>query len=354
QAGHDVTVACWTNISNNSATELQLSEAGVRLEYLRRGAGGKKIAGKKYLFLKLRRFLRDENIEIVHAHNPFYHYLYAALATASLRRPKLVETLHATVMFDVKQKWKPVFLLSSMLSDCVVFVCQESQEQIVRRFRLPRAKVTAIENGIDLAPYLAVRPRHPREEVVIGAVGRLAPEKNHLLLLQAVSKLLPRYANVRLRLLGSGELEHDLRSAAEALGIAKAVEFCGFSNDVPSFLSSLDLFALPSNSEAMPLTLIEAVASGLPVVATQVGSVPRFVDMTQSGWTAPPGDLQAFTKALESAILTSDLAQIGEQARARVSQHYSTARMAADYQALYSRLLGTPAPAAHAVATHGS
>ena len=343
RAGHDVTIGCWTNASNNPAAEAQLEAAGVQILYLRRGPGGRQIGGKKYLFLKLKQHLGRGKADILHIHNPFFHFLYGALAARAAGSTKIIQTLHATVWLNGRKKWRPVFWTGAMLSHSVVSVCAEVEHIIRSRFILPANKFLVIENGIDLARFLAVPQRVSRSEIVLGTIGRMASEKNHRVLLRAFAQLLPQYPGIRLRLLGGGHLEPALKRLTAELGLDHAVEFCGFSNDTPGFLGSFDIFVLPSQSEAMPLTLLEAIASGLPVVATEVGNIPRIVAVTNSGWLCSPGDVDSLARALESAITCESRIEMGEQARAKVTEFFAAQRMSADYEKLYQRLVGDKA-----------
>jgi glycosyltransferase involved in cell wall biosynthesis len=339
EAGHSVTIGCWTNVSDNAAAEAQLQDAGVQVVYLRRGPKGQLVAGKKYLFLKLKQYLSQGKADVLHVHNPFEHYLYGALTARAVGSTKVVQSIHATVWLDGRRKWKLIFWIGAMCTDAIVSVCEEVESVIRSRFILPGRKFHVIENGIDLERFLAVPPRSARNDIVIGTVGRMSPEKNQSVLLAAFAKLRARHSNIRLRILGVGILEAELTEQRTKLGLEDLVEFCGASNDVPAYLSTLDLFVLPSASEAMPLSLLEAIASGLPVVATAVGNVPRMVEITESGWICPPGDVDALTAALESAITCDELRQKGERARQKVSEYYSVERMSSDYEQLYLKLI---------------
>ncbi len=338
-AGHTVTIGCWTNASNNPAAEAQLQDAGVQIVYLRRGAQGQLIGGKKYLTSKLMEHFGRGKADILHVHNPFMHYLYGGIAARLAGTTKVVETMHATVWLQGKRKWKFVFWIGAMCTDSIVSVCAEVESIIRSRFFLPGRSFSVIENGIDLSRFLAVAPRTPTNEIVIGTVGRLFPEKNHDVLLAAFAQLRAGHSNIRLRILGDGYLEPKLKEQRAKRGLDGVVEFCGFSNDVPAYLSTLDLFVLSSASEAMPLSLLEAIASGLPVVATAVGNVPRMVEITESGWTCPPGDVEALAAALETAITCKELREKGERARQKVSDYYSVERMSHDYEQLYLKLI---------------
>src|SRR4029077_5966744 len=120
---------------------------------------------------------------------------------------------------------------------------------------------------------------------------------------------------VRLRLLGGGSLEAMLRRQVDDLGISDAVEFCAFSHDVAGFLAGIDVFVLSSNSEGLPLSLLEAIAAGLPVIGTEVGGVPGVVRASQGGWLCPPRNPAAMATAMEAAIQSPDRLSKAEQAR---------------------------------------
>src|SRR5260221_2626946 len=134
----------------------------------------------------------------------------------------------------------------------------------------------------------------------------MAKVKNHRLLIEAFAAARAKHPQIRLRLLGGGSLETELRQRASELGVASDVEFCPFRPDPSGVLGELDVFCLSSDSEGLPVSLLEALAPGLPVVATKVGGVPDVVARTESGWLSPPGDVAAFTAALEQAIAAPD------------------------------------------------
>jgi|SRR5579863_3144381 len=338
-AGHAVTIGCWTSASNHPEVESEMEQAGVPVHYLRRGPHGERVGGKKYLFGKIREHVGRGKAEILHVHNPFDYYLYGALAAHAAGSTKVVETLHATGMFDYKRRWrKTIFWGAAMLSGAVVSVCDEVESVIRRKFVLPPWKYAVVENGIDLSRFLTVPRRVPRKEVVFGTVGRMAIEKNQRLLIDAFARLRKKHGNIRLRLLGGGRLEPELKQFAQTLDLGDSVEFCGFSDDVPGFLAGLDVFALPSDTEGLPLTLLEAIASGLPVVATAVGGVPRIVEKTDSGWLSARRDAEGLARSMETAALADRILK-GERARSLVSQYYSAERMSGDYEQIYRKVL---------------
>jgi glycosyltransferase involved in cell wall biosynthesis len=342
ESGHSVTIGSWNNDNNHPEAERELQQAGARIVYLRRGSDGKMAHGRKYSLLKLNAYLGAANADILHVHNPFEYYIYGALAASIARRTRIVNTIHATVMFDhpgFGRKGRTQFRIAAMLTHGLVSVCAESDAYLRKRFFLPGKKLFVVDNGIDMTSFLAVPDRSPRDEIVFGSAGRMSPEKNHRILIESFALAHRKYSNVRLRLLGGGILEQQLKERVHSLGLDNAVEFCGFSNDVPRFLGSLDIFVLPSNSEAMPLSLMEAIASGLPVISTSVGGAPAIVRNTNGGWLCEPNNADAMLSAMEMAIFDPDRGTRSKRARKLVAELYSAERMAAEYEAVYAKVL---------------
>jgi len=342
QSGHSVTIGSWNNDNNHPETEDELHRAGVRVVYLRRGADGRLAHGRKYSLLKLKAYLGEANADILHVHNPFDYYIYGALAARLARRTRIVNTIHATVMFDhpgFGRKGRAQFRIAAMLTHGLVSVCAETDAYLRKRFFLPGKKFFVVDNGIDMTSFLEVPDRRPRDEFVFGCAGRMSPEKNHRILIEAFALARRKYTNIRLRLLGGGRLEQQLMERVRDLGLEDVIEFCGFSNDVPGFLGSLDVFVLPSNFEALPLCLMEAIAAGLPVVSTSVGGAPSIVKNTESGWLCQPNNADAMLTAMEMAISDPDRGARSKRARKLVAELYSVERMAAEYEAVYKTVL---------------
>ena len=341
RAGHSVTIGCWTHQSNHPEAEAEMEAAGVRVVYLRRGADGEMSHGKLESIKKLMSYLGKGRADILHIHNPFGYYIYGALAGVA-SGTKTINSIHTMAMFDhprFGRKGNSLFWTSAMLTEGVISVCDEVDEYLAERFELPQTKRFVVENGIDLTKFLALPDRVRGEEIVFGFAGRMAPEKNHHVLFEAFAMARRKHSNIRLRILGGGGLEEQLKEQVRKLEMEHAIEFCGFGNDVPGFLSTLDFYILPSKFEAHPLSLIEAIASGLPVVATKVGGVPTMVKNTNCGWLCEPNSPEALLAEIEQAIASPDRSEQTTRARKLASVLYSAERMAADYESVYRRLL---------------
>ena len=342
RSGHSVTIGCWTFRCNHPEAEAELQAKGVKVVYLRRGEDGAMSHGKRASLNKLKSYLGTGKADILHVHNPFGYLIYGALAARLAGSTKSLVSVHATLMFDhpgFGRRGRTEFWIACLLMDGVVSVCDEVKDFLRKRFWLPSRKMLVVDNGIELSRFLAVADRCPGEEIVFGAAGRMTWEKGHRVLIEAFALVHRHHAAARLRLLGGGGLKDTLMQRARDLGLADVVEFCGFGNDVPGFLSTLDCYVLPSLSEAQPLGLMEAIASGRPVVATSVGGVPKIVQSTNAGWLCEANDPAALATAMEKAIANRHRAELTTRARELAATFYSAQRMAAEYQEVYETLI---------------
>ncbi len=173
---------------------------------------------------------------------------------------------------------------------------------------------------------------------VVGTVGRIAPEKDQALLLRAAAPLLG--PDARLVVAGDGPLLPSLAGLATSLGIAGFVHLLGARADVPAVLNALDAFVLCSTTEGLPLVVPEAMATGLPVVATRVGGIPTVIDEAQTGYLVPAADEEALRARL--ALLRGDAEAgraLGARARSAALARFSASRMRREYVELYQRVL---------------
>jgi glycosyltransferase involved in cell wall biosynthesis len=176
--------------------------------------------------------------------------------------------------------------------------------------------------------------------LLVGTVGRLHPQKGFASLLAAVARVRERLPAIRLLLVGGGALRRDLVARAEALGLAEVVIFAGSRGDVPEILAALDLFVLPSLWEGLPNAVLEAMAAGLPVVATAAGGTPEVVVDGETGLLVPPGDVTALAEAIERLLRDPGLRRkMGEAGRKRVEGHFTIEQTVAQTVALYETLL---------------
>jgi glycosyltransferase involved in cell wall biosynthesis len=243
-----------------------------------------------------------------------------------------------------------------LLTHRLVGVCAEAAAALDRERWLAPRPLLVIPNGTPLHKFAAIEPRPQNGEFVFGTVARLSAEKDQHTLLRAFALVLRGGRRARLRLLGNGPERSSLERLAEQLGISRQTVFEGESLHVPEFLAGLDTFLLSSRSEALPLSLLEAMAAALPVVATAVGGIPETVQAASCGWLCRPGDPEALAQAMLAAIDCPDRLSLGARGRRHALRLHSVERMASGYEALFENLLANSEQAAgHAeVAALGS
>jgi glycosyltransferase involved in cell wall biosynthesis len=294
---------------------------------------------------RLARRLAAEHIQVVHTHNPMA-LTYGAPA-GKLVGAVVVHTKHGE---NLEQHGRRVLVRRalSVLADAFVAVSPQTAAAARASRDVREAKLRVIPNGIDLSRFgdpdgLARSGARqelgiPGEAWVVGSVGRLAPEKNHALLVRALAPRLGERA--RLVIVGEGPERAAIELAVRETGTARWVHLPGARSDVPRLLAAFDAFALPSISEGLPLVLLEAMAAGLPIVATSVGGIPDVVQEGVTGLLVPAADGDSLRGRL--SMLQDDPAlarRLGLRAREIALQRYSLRSMSDAYLELYRSLL---------------
>jgi len=295
---------------------------------------------------RLARLFRQTKPDIVHTRNPeafFYGFLGAKLAGV----PCIVHSEHGRPLPDkphrmLVQRWMSKF------TNGVFAVTEQLKDELVRYVRLPQQQIQVLYNGVDLDRFC----KGPRAQtramlgvddstIVIGSVGRLVPVKNYSLLMRAAAPLL-RSGKGRLVLVGDGPERERLGSEADALGIMQHVQLLGHRNDVHELLAAMDLFVLPSINEGMSNTLLEAMACGLPVVASAVGGNVEIVRDQGDGLLFASNDLDVLRTHLDHLTMNADVRrEFGRRARARVEDAFSLDAMVRRYEQFYAQSLLT-------------
>ncbi|MHB8534205.1 MAG: glycosyltransferase [Sulfuricaulis sp.] len=331
--GHSVRVICLRDLGHLPVGIQALRDANVEIVTLGKPLG--------FHFTTLRRltaYLKNNRIDVVHTHNHLVHH-YGAVAGWWARTPVVLNTLHGTATLRMFFWAKVLFWLSCLISNKIVSVSAQVFEVFRKAYLLPGSKFGVVDNGIDLSRFLAI-PRRTRGEITtFGNVARFDPVKGHENLLRAFANLKKRIPGVRLRILGDGELRPRLEGLAKTLCITEYVQFEGFSLDTPAFLSKIDIYVIASLNEGLPLTLLEAMGTGLPIVATGVGAIPGVLAAAQCGWLCAPDRFSELAEAMETALLSPELDAIGDRGRRAAMDHYTVERMTLEYQALYETLL---------------
>jgi glycosyltransferase involved in cell wall biosynthesis len=295
--------------------------------------------------LPLRRLLRRKRVDILHSQLGVAA-LVARLAALICRSVGTVYT-EQNVVGGYSRLGRFLNCATLWLPDVVV----GSSQGVLDSWNLCRhrgARSSAvIPNGIDIPPWPGPKEgrQHWRkvfsasdDDLVIGTIGYCYERKGQRFLVQACQDLI-RNRRVRLVIVGDGPLRRELEHLTEASGLGDRVTFTGAQADVSGLISSFDIFALPSVAEGMPIVLLEAMARGLPSVATTVGANSDVIRDRQSGILVPPKAVGELSKALESLVSSPDLrAQLGVAARQRIVAEFSVERMTRDYEAVYQRV----------------
>jgi glycosyltransferase involved in cell wall biosynthesis len=292
---------------------------------------------------------RRRRIEVAHAHQ-YTPFFYAALARSlSLRPPRIILTEHGRHYPDIVSPLRRAAnrLVFDHLADAVNACCAFSGRALGRVDGFSGQRIEVIENGIDVERYAAATDRAALRNVLgldparryLATVARFHPVKDHATLLRAFATVAAARSDVDLLLAGDGPLRADLEQQVRVSGIDGRVRFLGVRSDVPALLQAVDVFVLTSVSEAASLTVLEAMASRLPVVVTAVGGNPEMVRHGVEGLLVPRGDAAGVAAALLRVLDDpTSAATMGAAGRARVEERYQLNRTVGNYWRLYRRL----------------
>jgi glycosyltransferase involved in cell wall biosynthesis len=298
---------------------------------------------------RLADLLRRERADVVHAHQ-YTPFFYAMMGRLLYRRPPVLFTEHGRHQPDYPRR-KRIFANRLLLKgrDRVVGVGKAVQKALIQNEGIPAERVEVIYNGINLAPFANGTANRDalRQEIGVGArdlvilqVARLDYLKDHATAIRTLGHVVQRRPQTKLVLVGEGPERGSIQEAVRRQGLESHVRFLGLRNDVARLLPSADVFLLTSISEGIPLTVIEAMAAGLPVVATNVGGLAEVVEEGHSGLLAAAGDDWGLAQHL--LHLAGDPAlgeQMGKWGKARAYQTFAEDQMHGQYVQLYQEML---------------
>lgn len=299
----------------------------------------------------LRRACLTPRADIVHAHNFMPGYYVAAALLLSCRPPVFVGTCHdmGARLSDRKLRWLFQRALSRMAA--VAMVGSQVHARYVQGGMVPAERATTVLNGIPVNKFTFSPQRRAEarrrlqlhdDDLIVGCVGRLVALKNHRVLLDTVPALLPKHPRLKVVIVGYGEEESRLREQAKALGISEHVMITGQRADVADLLPGFDVFTLPSQTEGLSIALLEACASSLPIVATQVGGNPEIIHDGETGLLIPANDVAALGDALDRLLSNPAYRQqLGQQACTWVKHNASTASLREQYDSFYRRAINS-------------
>ena len=341
-------VAC---IENYSDFRQRITRADTEVIALHRAEIG--VWKMRYELFQLCRRLQPR---VVHSRNLSGLDALAPAKLAGVRH--CIHGEHGWDMHDLYgTRWRPAILrrLHSPLVDRYIVVSKDLERYLIRRVGVAASRISQIYNGVDTEHFAPRRDElgnglpadfADQDMLVIGTVGRLQPVKDQATLLRAFARLVRSHTRVRLAVIGDGPLRGELQTLSEELGIDKLMWLPGAIGNVSDALRRFDVFVLPSLSEGISNTLLEAMASGVPVVATAAGGNLELIDDGHSGRLFPPGDVTALVQILAGYVLDPSLREAHAVAARRIAvERFSLGTMVTKYQEIYLGLCGVMATA---------
>lgn len=314
--------------SENTAITDRLDKKGVRIEYL-----DKKPGFDASVIIKLVHLFKKEKPDVVHTH--IYASKYALPAAAIAGVKKKIHTVHSMAQKEQGSLGKKVnTFLYRHCGVVPVALSSEVKKSIGEVYGLQESIIPVVYNGIDLSKCIRKNDYEANGVFTIVHVGRFMKVKNHKTLIRAFARFAEKKESIRLQLLGEGELLDEMKDYAEKLKVADKVEFLGLQSNVYPYLNKADVFCLPSEYEGVPMTLIEAMGTGLPIVASNVGGIPDMLVNGENALLVEPNYV-----AVENAIekLYNDVEfriRLGNAAALR-SEEFSAKVMASSYIKIY-------------------
>jgi len=319
----------------------RLTENGVHVEALSSGE-----RPSAFALCRILQIIRTRKIQLVHA-----HLVYAGIAAkiaAGLSGIPVVTTRHsafepkANTFFYRFDNW-----LTRRYAARLIAVGEQVRAAILNERWMEPERVVLHRNAIDVSEFTPKRHQpSPDGAYILGTVGRMEAPKAQEVFLEAVARVRREYPNVEAVIAGDGRRRRHLEEARSRLGLDTVVTFLGpvSRKDIPRVLNTFDVFVLSSNWEGLPIALIEAAASGLPVVATDVGGVHEIVQNGKNGWLVEPGNVEQLAGRIGALLSDVEMRErFGREARAFVEAEFDITRLARETAALYREVLNSPA-----------
>ncbi|MCX7975019.1 MAG: glycosyltransferase [Candidatus Aminicenantes bacterium] len=291
---------------------------------------------------RLARLMRKKKCQLAHFHEA--HSLSLGLRAASWAKVPIL-VAHRRVDFPVGRHFFSRRKYGQKL-DAIIAI-SEGVKKVLIEGKVPPEKITVIPSGIDFSVFDEVKDRDflrrelsfAPDDFLVGIVAALEDHKGHTYLFQATKIVRQHSPKIKLIVVGTGSLRLELESQAHELGIEDIVFFLGFREDIPRILASLDLFVLSSHLEGLGSSLLDAMASRLPIVATRAGGIPEIVRHGETGLLVPPKDPETLAKAIIELYHDRKLANyLAEKGREFVRRHFSAEAMANRVVDLYFNL----------------
>jgi glycosyltransferase involved in cell wall biosynthesis len=295
---------------------------------------------------RLGAFIRDQQIDLVHS---FLVRANVETRLAGWLSGTRCAVINSEACINLRKSSTSIWLDRSTCRWCDVVLANSRAvaDVLSRRERVPASKIRIVYQGIDVTRFgrdghrASYGPTRP-QDVVIGYVGRLHPEKGPRFLIDAASRVARTTDAFQVVIVGDGAERESLQAMAGSLGVSRRVRFVGMQSDVASFMRTFDILVIPSLEEGLPTVAMEALACGVPVVATAVGGTPEVIDHRRTGLLVPPADPAALADALVTLLTNAPLRQrLGQLGPRVVEDRFQATRMLTQTAAIYDEVLQT-------------
>jgi glycosyltransferase involved in cell wall biosynthesis len=286
------------------------------------------------------RIFKESRPDVVHLHNPT-PTVYAAISARMAGVPSIVSTRHSLVASPRRKVVELKYAVAATCCDWIVGICEATANNLKEIHSVPARKIVRVYNGTVPLKRVPKMDWPPKIGFTLVYVGRLAPVKNHTLLLNAFASALSSMPNLRLWMVGDGGERNMLERLANQLGISANVTFWGQQLDVAPFFSAADAFVMSSSSEGLPMSLLQAFSLGLPAIVTDVGGMAEVIRLSEAGFTVSATDPAEMAAAiLRLAGSNENSKQLSANADAAFRSRFTLETMVNAYMDLYRNTPG--------------
>ena len=293
------------------------------------------------------KILRDEKINFCFIWNQPLAMFYGIIAAKCVHVNKIITAIHSTRSLERKLRRYFINKLLIRFVDKIIAVGTDQREYLIQREHFPPEKITVIFNGVDIDKYQADVNKEnkkrelgiPKDYKAVGLIGRLHACKRHDIFLRAARLVVQQYPNVIFFIVGDGEERRNIETLIEKLDLGQHVRMLGFRRDIIEITKILDISVLSSDTEALPMTIIEAMAASIPVIATNVGSVRDLILPGENGFLIPPNAPEKLAEAIVAILRDENMAQrMGERGYHIARAKFSVEMMVKNYERLFLSL----------------
>ncbi len=327
EMGHQVIVISLYN--KQSVISNRMEKNGINIKYL-----DKKKGFDISMFFKIKKILKAEKPDVIHTH--LYSIKYAMIAAIFTKIPKKIHTVHSIAQ---KEAGKASKIVNKWLfkhhNVTPVALSKVVKNTIIDVYKIKNDKIPIIFNGVPLDKCIIKNNYQIDSCINVVHVGRFSEVKNHIEMVKAAMILHQTYTNIIFSFIGDGELKENIKNLIQENHAEDYIKVLGATDNIYPFLTKADLFLLPSIYEGMPMSIIEAMGTGLPIVASNVGGIPDMIKDMQNGLLCDPNDISIAAK-LDKFINDQQLRELCGKNALLSSNRFSAKLMALEYLKLYS------------------